>query len=351
MGSEIKNTNLFGEEILIDNGVDIVLFDEQDVIQTAFNDFRQRGFPYPSLPLFRCKMELNALANLNQADCLNSRVGYRIADTYNRHRFHSAAINMSSPYDSFMNDTRLLKVLSKQYASAKTFEYGYLGFMSLVNGTQACSNFRPAFAKMLYNKYSPENGVVFDSSTGYGGRLVGFLGSHCSAYHGTDPNTLTHEANTKMSGDLKNNKHVFLYNSPIEDLNIDHLIEQCDFSFTSPPYFKKELYSKEDTQSCNRYPEYQSWIDGFLKPMISKQFQVLKDGAICIINIEDVSISKKKYPLVEPTIAVAVESGFEWIKNDVFPMQPRTRMVEGVKVVEYATETVIVLKKNKSKIS
>lgn len=345
---EHENKDLFGESILLDDGVTITLFDEKDIIETAFKDFRDRGFPYPSLPLFKCKMDLNELANQTQAECLNSRVGYRIADTYNRHRFHSSAINMASPYDSFMNDVRLKKVLTKQYAGSKTFEYGYLGFMSLVNGTQACSNFRPGFARMLYNKHAPKGGIVFDSSTGYGGRLVGFLASHCSVYHGTDPNTLTYEANTKLANDLKNNKEVHLYNSPIEDLDVSHLLEVCDFSFTSPPYFKKEIYSAQETQSCHRYPEYQAWLDGFLLPMIKQQFRVLKDGATCIINIEDVNIKHKPYPLVEPTIEIAKQNGFEHIGNDLFPLQPRTIMVEGVKTIKYANETVIILKKNKS---
>jgi len=342
---EIKNVNLFGEEELIDNGQKIVLFEDETILESAFNDFRSLGFPYPTIPVFQCKMILNDLANLKQADCLNSRIGYRVADTYNKHRFHSSAINMSSPFDSFNNDKRLKKVLERQYATSKSFEYGYLGFMSLVNGTQACSNFRPAFARMLYNKYAPIDGVVFDSSTGYGGRLVGFLASHCKTYHGTDPNTLTHLANSKLARDLANNKEVHLYNFPIEDLDIDHIVGKCDFSFTSPPYFIKEQYSKEDTQSCVRYPEYQNWLTGFLKPMVKKNFDVLKPGSNCLINIEGVKIKGVSKPLVEPTIEIAKELGFEWVCNDVFPMQARTKMVEGVKVIEQGQETVIVLKK------
>lgn len=343
--AEFENENLFGEKILISDGYKKELFSDEDIIETAFKDFRERGFPYPSLPLFECKMQLNKLASLTQRECVHSNVAYRVADTYNKHRFHSSAINMSSPYDSFMNDVRLRKVLSKQYETGKNFEYGYLGFMSLVNGTQACSNFRPAFARMLYNQHSKPDSVVFDSSTGYGGRMVGFLASHCKEYNGVDPNTLTHAANTKLANDLKGEKKITLYNSPIEDLDVSHLKESCDFSFTSPPYFVKETYSKEDTQSCNRYPKYEDWINGFLRPMMQKQYEVLKKEATCIVNIEDVQVKKKKYALVEPTIQIAKELGFEHIKNDVFMLQPRTMMKDGVKVIEHAKETVIILKK------
>jgi hypothetical protein len=252
---------------------------------------------------------------------------------------------MYSPFDSFNNDTKLRKVLQKQFDAGGDFDYGYLGFMSLVSGTQACSNFRPAFAKMLYNRYSPKEGKVFDSSTGFGGRLVGFLASHCSEYHGTDPNTKTYLANQIMCEDIGKHKKVVLYNSPIEDLDVSHLQEYFDFSFTSPPYFKKEIYSKEETQSCNRYPEYTAWIDGFLKPMMQKQFFVMKKDCTCIINIEDVNIKGNKYKLVEPTIEIGKECGFTHDHTDVFPLQARTMMVNNEKVIVQANETVIVFKK------
>lgn len=345
--AEQESTNLFGEKILLDDGTRIELFDTESILESALQDFRRLGFPYPELNIFECKMMLNILANQKQSECVRSNVGYRIADTYNKHRFHSAAINMCSPFDSFNDDKKLRKVLKMQYETNKSFEYGYLGFMSLVNGTQACSNFRPAFARMLYNKYAPKNGIVFDSSTGFGGRLVGFIASHCKEYHGTDPNTLTHAANVRMSEDLGAGKQIHLYNSPIEDLNVEHLVEHCDFSFTSPPYFKKEIYSAEETQSCHRYPAYESWLTGFLRPMIQKQYIVLKDKSLCIINIEDVKIKGELNKLVEPTIEIALQEGFEWIENDVFPMQARTRMVNGEKFIEQGKETVIVLRKIK----
>lgn len=344
---EKKSKNLFGEDVIIDDGVSVDVFDAEDIVRTAFADFRKRGFPYPSLPLFKCKMEINELANLPLSKCLHSKLAYRVADTYNKHRFHSHAIDMFSPFDSFMNDDKLLKVLRRQYEEDRSFEYAYLSFMSLVNGTQACFNFRPAFAKLIYNKNTEKGAVVFDSSTGYGGRLVGFLASHCDTYHGTDPNTMTFNGNNELSRDLKGNKHIYLYNSPIEDLDIQHLIEKCDFSFTSPPYFKKEIYSDEKTQSCNRYPEYNDWIEYFLKPMIDKQYMVLKDNAMCVINIEDVVIDKTKYKLVDPVIEIAKSMGFEYLGNDTFPLPPRVVKNGGKQKIINSTETIIKLRKDK----
>ena len=321
------------------------MYEEEEILKEAFDEYRKKGFPYPVLPLFTCKMEINRLSTLDYESCLKSRLAYRVADTYNKHRFHSSAIGMGSPFDAFNDDVKFNKVLKMEYKDGKQFDYKYLGFLSLVNGTQACSNFRPAFAKALYNKYTEKDSVVFDSSTGYGGRLVGFLASHCLTYYGTDPNTETYEANKRLVNDLKGSKNIYLYNSPIEDLDVSHLFEKCDFSFTSPPYFVKEQYSKEETQSCNRYSEYNAWLEGFLRPMMQKNFEVLKKDAHCLVNIEDVNIKNKTYSLVDDCVKISESVGFELQEKQLFALQARTTMSKGIKTTKQANETVLVFKK------
>ena len=77
---------------------------------------------------------------------------------------------------------------------------GLFGLLTLAAGTQAASNFRPGFACYLYRKYCEPGSVVLDTSTGYGGRLVGAIASGVvSKYIGIDPNTDTHEGNLKLS--------------------------------------------------------------------------------------------------------------------------------------------------------
>lgn len=320
------------------------IFGPDEIVEDAFNYFRLAGFPYKRSELFEMKQELNNLAALDQESCARSTCGYSIADTYNNHRFSASAQGMSSPVESFGDDTRLKKALLMDL-NAGSIKKHTIPFINLVNGTQACSNFRPAFAKMLYNQYCPKGGIVFDSSTGYGGRLVGFLASHCSEYIGTDPNKQTYDANMKLAADLGKHKVIKLYNSPIEDLDISSFQGQCDFAFTSPPYFVKEHYSDDDTQSWKRYPEYHAWIDGFLRKMIQKQFDALKPGALCIINIEDVKIKNEVFELVEPSIEIGKSLGFNYLETKDFPLQTRTFMVDGEKVTEEANESVIIFRK------
>jgi len=80
--------------------------------------------------------------------------------------------------------------------------------------------------------------------------------------------------------------------------------------------------------------------------MLKRQYNVLKADGLNIINIEDIKIGGKEFPLVEPTIAYAKERGFELVKRDQFSLQPRTYIDEnGEKKVEFATESVLIFKK------
>jgi hypothetical protein len=251
---------------------------------------------------------------------------------------------MSSLYDSFKDDKKLRKAI-KWHLESSNVGQGYLGTMSLVSGTQACSNFRPAFARYLYERYAPEGATVFDSSTGYGGRLTGFLASHCKQYIGVDPNVPTFKANLELARCLGAHKVVRLFNEAIEDFDAEPFKEHCDFAFTSPPYFVKEQYSADSTQSCVRYPDYMSWLEGFLRPMLLRQYLVLKAGCLNIVNIEDVTVHNETYGLVDPTIEIAKQIGFEFVSQEKFPLQSRTKLKDGKKVVEDADESVLIFKK------
>lgn len=339
-----EQNSLFSEEQLEEISIKIKRYSDEEIIQDAYDYFKATGFPYPTLTLMEMKQEINKLANLDLEACPRSTIAYRVADTFHKHRFHSAAIGMRSPIESFEMEKSLRKALKMELKGGKIAPT-HISFLNMVNGTQACANFRPAYARMMYDKYAGEDAVVFDSSTGYGGRLVGFLASGCKRYIGVDPNTVTHKRNQAMFKTLKNgDKSCKLINLPAEDVNVDteDIRGVADFSFTSPPYFKKEIYSEEETQSCHRHSEYDDWINNFLKPMMKLNFDVVKSGGMTIINIEDVKVKGKLYPLVQPTIQAGKEVGFEYLRTERFGLQHRTMLVDGKKVIKEAFESVIV---------
>lgn len=295
-------------------------YSDEQIIDAAFAWYRENGFPFINMCTGECLVEINALRNTEGPTLISTTTAYRVADTFHSHRFSASAKNMRSPMDSFLDDDQLRKALAKELKYCETPILRPSGMLYLVNGTQAASNFRPGFACYLYRKYAPENATVLDTSTGYGGRLVGAIASgNVKKYIGIDPNTLTHAANLNMSDALNWSDNVELHNVPAEDLPHNVVRDRCDFGFTSPPYFCKEIYSDEPTQSCNRYLTGDEWRDGFLKPMMRLQFAALKEGSYAIINIADVNIKSVRYPLVEWTKEAGQLAGFDYIRTDSFP--------------------------------
>ena len=130
-------------------------------------------------------------------------------------------------------------------------------------------------------------------------------------------------------GDSRDMKH-------IKDKSVNLIV-------TSPPYFKKEIYSDEQTNSCNAYPEYGQWVNNFLHPMILKTYESLKDDCFYLLNIEDVKINNIIYSLVNDSVEYGKKIGFEHINNENLAFRNSGKTcIENV-----GLETIIVLKKRK----
>lgn len=319
-----------------------IIYNEDDIVESSFNYFRDKGYPYPEMPIHACMQEINKLTNTPIDKLIKTNTAYSIADTYHRHRYEGHAIGMKSPIETFQDDKSLKKALTMTYRFNKSITTQSLSKINITNGTQACSNFRPGFACYIYKTYCKYNDIVLDTSTGYGGRLIGFIASNNGGkYIGIDPSVKTYLANIKMAEDLKFIDRVELYNDPVEDLDKNLLYEQCNFAFTSPPYFCKEVYADESTQSHNRYNTYEEWINGFLEPMIEFQYNSLKDNSLNIINIADVKIKNKTYPLKDSTIEIAKKIGFKLQEIKDFSLKNRM----GVKTDSVSSEPVLIFKK------
>lgn len=318
-------------------------FSEEQIIESAFHYFRSTGFPYRRLPVHVSMQEINKLASTDQDVLLHTGMGYHVADTYHPHRFHASAEGMKSPVDGFNDDKLIRRAMHLALGNDRTLPEGFWDGLKIVSGVQMCSNFRPGFALYYYRLLSKPGAVVLDCSTGYGGRLVGFMASHCSRYIGIDPNKPTHEGNLRMAAELGFSDKVELYNLPAEDVDPALLAGRCDFSFTSPPYFAKEHYSEDDTQSWVRYKTGDEWRDGFLMPMMALQFAALKPGSYAVVNIADVKLRNKVYPLEAWTVECGKMAGFEHIETKRYTLT--NRFGAGHEDDEVAVEPVIVFQK------
>ena len=185
--------------------------------------------------------------------------------------------------------------------------FGYAG--------QVAAQFNVNTSKNIYNIVPGE--TIFDISSGWGDRLTGFYLSNKKTYIGTDPNLNMFEIYKKMSYtyekwlgndnpeikeydnyfELNGIKNVKIYCLPAEDIDYDE-IPDIDLTFSSPPYFNKELYGKdsenEDNQSWKRYDTDDKWLTEFLYVILDKLIPKSKTTMINITDVgTDVRINRK----------------------------------------------------------
>jgi hypothetical protein len=338
-----EQARLFEDAYALRSPVTGQVFTDQEIIDEAYKWFMETGFPYRTVPRFVAMQQINAVSMATEQALMSTSEAYAVADSFHPHRFHATVGGKVSPIECFNNEEKFRHALRLCLEQAGKIPAGYSGLMWLARGTQACANFRPGFACWLYRRFGTKGMTVLDTSTGYGGRLVGFIASLLAGHYiGIDPNTQTHASNIAMASALGFSDKVTLYNLPAEDVDPALVAGTCDFSFTSPPYFSKEHYSEEPTQSWKRYGHsFEAWRDGFLKPMLQLTFTALKPGATAIINIEDVNIKTKRYPLVNTTVEVAEQVGFKHVGSELFKMTTR---FGGNQDTEQASERVLIFR-------
>lgn len=322
------------------------VFSPQQVVEAAFRHFRDVGFPFRPLPLHTCYQEVNKLSSTSNDTLLETTMGIRTADTYHPHRFQGRHHSKKwSPLMCFENDEFLVGCLEKTLELEGSIKPDFIDGLRYYRGCKSCSNFRPGFALFLYRKFCEPGATVLDTSMGFGGRLVGFLASECGTYIGVDPSTDVCRGNKRMVSDFGKTDKVELYCLPAEDVDHSVLDGRCDFAFTSPPYFRTEVYSDEDTQSCHRYKTGELWRDRFLFPLMRLHYTSLKPGSFSCMNIADVRIGTTTYPLVDWTVAAAVSAGFVHKRTKHYKL--RRLLGSGGDGGSRRTEPVLVFRKEK----
>ena len=228
----------------------------------------------------------------------------------------------ASPRDFFKDDKRLLgycKTVLK-YCTSPLEMFKMMSF----RGSSRCYNFRPATAKALYELYGKDNCKVLDTSSGFGGRLLGFFtAKNTDEYVGIDPNTADscNKFILYMSRYFTNKK-AYVNKIGSEDFTIENYPQYenyFDISFTSPPYFNIERYSDDITQSYVKFSTYDVWIDGFYRNTIYNSCNSLKLDGVFAVNISWVDNIK------EYTEGFLNDCGFYIIKEDKYLLRIHPR--------------------------
>lgn len=228
----------------------------------------------------------------------------------------------ASPRDFFKDDKRLLGYCRTvlKYCTSPLEMFKMMSF----RGSSRCYNFRPATAKTIYELYGKENSKVLDTSSGFGGRLLGFFTAKNTAeYVGIDPNTA--DSCNKFilyMGRYFTNKKAYVNKIGSEDFTIENYPQYenyFDISFTSPPYFDIERYSDDITQSHIKFNTYDLWVDGFYRNTIYNSCNALKLDGVFAVNISWVDDIK------EYTEEFLNDCGFYIIKEDKYLLRIHPR--------------------------
>lgn len=301
---------------------------EKDIdveIDKIFNFYRKVGFPNYDRDNYDLLKEFNKLKLFDEKSLFNEEtktikqnmLGIGILWTYFPHWIEiPCGSDTKSIKDLWNNDDELKKLIKKTYIwKCKHNEPHWTNNRIRQNAKvfltgQSVSNFRPTVAKFIYNKYG-NNGNVFDMSSGFGGRLFGFMASNCKEYVGCEPSTKTFNGLKELIKDMKPfTDKIATISQTGSEIELKGFEEYFDLCFTSPPYFDTEKYSTESTQSYIKYPTLDEWVNGFLKDTINNCYIYTKPNGYTIINIANTS----KYDILESrTVELALEAGFKYV--------------------------------------
>jgi 16S rRNA G966 N2-methylase RsmD len=264
------------------------------IVDIVIDYYYEHGFPYYKIDELKIIKEYNALCefDITRLELPNNNLqqfmlGLNTVNTFHPEMWNTQCRNAKTPMDIFLNRELFKTALKKRikYSVTKLVAYNIRKSLKAF-GVQSVSNFKPTIAKWVYQKYCPPNGNVLDPCAGYGGRLFGALCSHVKSYTGIDPNEIIQTGNAELVKILLDStnmsKNIVLKKIPFEDYNTTEIF---DLVFTSPPYFNIEKYSEDNNQSYIRYPKYNLWLNGFLKPLIEKSYSYLRKGGYLVLNV------------------------------------------------------------------
>ena len=303
----INNIN----SVEIEYGIDII-----------FNYFRKHGYPHYTITHTEKYKHMRQLRKYDldsifvDKKITQTMHGLRLAWSYFPHWVTvRCGTSIMSPLEYFNNDDKFRKIIRKVWKWQLKHEPGKFQLnrlrqgLKILEGSQAVSNFRPTAAGVIYKNYGGE-GVTWDMSCGWGGRLIAALASNTiTHYIGTEPASLTYNGLLQIKKDFMHlSKKIDIYMKGSE--NFIPKSESLDLCFTSPPYFDTEKYSDEPTQSYIKFPTPDSWVDGFLVNTMKNCYFGLKNGGHMILNIANTP----KYDFIEEeTISRAEFIGFKHI--------------------------------------
>ena len=246
----------------------------------------------------------------------------------NLHDVHAGDNNNKTIYERFYDDEILKTCLKSALKTRKICNMRTAFFAAARFLWRTATNYSPMRAKAIYEKFCPKGGVIYDYSAGFGGRMLGALSSSYDFHYiATDPNTETFHNLLNLRdyiAEVKPNIKCDLGNEGSETFALPEA--SVDFAFSCPPFFTLEKYSDEETQSVNKFPVYEEWLENYVRPTIKNCISALKETGLYGVNIVNFWQGGKKYMVAEDWLRIAKEEGL--VLQGIFPIVSKARKNE-----------------------
>ena len=289
----------------------------EQLLDDCFAYWRSRGFPYDFLGDAEMRKELvgvirtDARAGWEGMTVQGSTAGLRLANFFHPVMWAVRCRDAYAPTQRFECDRSLRRVLHHALTIwPDRFSVNATNLRSMLrtfSKTTRVSNFRPTLAKAIIERFSRPGQRVLDFSSGYGGRLLGCIAAG-RRYFGIDPSFDQIQGGIALVNALRRLgfpvPEVDLCQGPAEDVLPGLASASVGLVFSSPPYFDRERYSHEPSQSYVRFPTYSQWRERFLTAVLAESARVLKLGGRLVLNVSNVN----GYPIADDALSIA--SGF-----------------------------------------
>jgi 16S rRNA G966 N2-methylase RsmD len=151
--------------------------------------------------------------------------------------------------------------------------------------------FKPTVAMQVYHRYKPY--CVLDFTAGWGGRMVGACAYGVPRYVGIDTNVNLLQGYGEMIELLGNMTNTQMDIHFWDAATFDYSRYKYDMVFTSPPYYKLEVYSHQPKYNTKR--EMSIWFYG---RVIRETWAHLSPGGSYVINTNQLIYEKEFVPIL-----------------------------------------------------
>ena len=296
-------------------------FSEDQLRELAEKDIE--AFDWNLYPSLKINKSLAAY-EFNQLCMGQSNVGSNISLLFNSHRLLVGRENGPSTYQALLEkNKKIIKSVARFMIQMDRKVYHPVGINHLltvgIGGTKCVIDFKPANARDIINYYTvgKREIAILDPCHGWGGRLIGALATMKKIHYvGIDPAVQTnrgvrHLADFLLSAEkIKEiGSQVTLICAPFEDAVLPDM--KFDIAITSPPYFNKEHYETDNpNQAYLKYKTLDEFNNIFLRKLISKTMNTLKDDGVFCLNME------KEFLM--PVKRLCDEMKFEFVETENF---------------------------------